>query len=119
MAVIQTKHLKDRIKGDTFASVNFTHSDSVTSNPIDLTGATIRVQFRYRKKTGTTVKDMAIGTGVTVTTPANGIVTIDAFEPITFEVDTYYYDIEITFSTGKIKTYVQGTFKVLQDVTDN
>ena len=52
MAVIQTKPLEDRIKGDTFASVNFTHSDSVTSNPIDLTGATVKAQFRYRKKTG-------------------------------------------------------------------
>ena len=116
MAVIQTKVLKDRIKGDTFGSVNFIIENSLGA-AIDLTGATIKIQFRYRSKLGAIVRDMDIGTGITVPTPTNGILTIDAFEPIAYAIDTYFYDVEITFSDGRIKTYVQGTFKVLQDTT--
>tara|TARA_R110000796_G_scaffold70457_2_gene160290 strand:- start:4380 stop:4736 length:357 start_codon:yes stop_codon:yes gene_type:complete len=116
MAVIQNDNLKDRIKGDTSNSINFTIKNNLGA-AIDLTGASIKVQFRYRSKLGSIVRDMAIGTGITVATPTNGILTIDAFGPVTFAVDTYFYDVEITFSDGRIKTYVQGTFKVLQDTT--
>jgi len=118
MAIIVTKPLKDRLKNDTFRSVNFTVSDKTTGDPIDLTGVSIRIQFRFRKKTGNVVKDMSIGSGITLTDATNGIFTIDKFTPITFEVDTYFYDAEITFTNGDIKTYVQGTFKVIQDTTN-
>jgi hypothetical protein len=117
MATIQTSNLRDRIKGDTFSSVNFTFLDSL-GDPIDLTDATIRIMFRYRCNTGAVVKTMSIGSGLTVASPTSGVVTLNAFTPITFEVDTYYYDVEITFDDGTIKTYVKGTFKVLQDITN-
>ena len=117
MAVIQTSNLENRIKNDTFASVNFNIKDGLGA-AIDLTGASVQIQFRYRCKTGTVLKDVSIGTGITVTTPTNGIITLDAFTPITWEVDTYYYDVQITFSDGRIKTYVQGTVKILQDTTN-
>jgi len=112
-----TKNLKNRIKNDTFSSVEFEYLDNVGS-PIDLTGAAIHIQFRYRCKTGEVVKDISDGSGITITDAAAGKFEIDKFTPITFEVDTYYYDVQTTFANGDIKTYVNGTFKVLQDVTD-
>ncbi|MBV1952740.1 MAG: hypothetical protein KUG64_11175 [Cycloclasticus sp.] len=116
MATIVRKNLKDRVKNDTFSSVNFTLLDGL-GDPIDITGVAIHIQFRYRCKTGSVVKDIEVGTGITLTDPTNGIFTIDEFTPITFEVGDYYYDAQITFTDGSIKTYVYGTFKVLQDVT--
>ena len=53
-----------------------------------------------------------------MTDAANGMFEIDKFTPIDFAVGTYYYDVETTFPNGDIKTYVGGTFKVLQDVTN-
>ena len=116
MASIVRKDLKDRIKNDTFESVEFTIQDGGGS-PIDLTGVSIRIQFRFRKKTGAIVKDMSLGSGITLTDATNGIFTIDKFTPVDYEVDTYFYDAEITFTSGDIHTYVQGTFKVIQDTT--
>ena len=117
MASIVRKNLEDRVKNDTFESVNFNLKDGV-GDPIDLTGVAIQIQFRYRCKTGSVAKDISIGSGVTLTDDVNGIFTIDEFTPITFEIGTYFYDVEITFVSGKIKTYVFGTFEVLQDITD-
>ena len=118
MATIQTTNLKDRIKNDTFSSVQFTFQDNLGA-AIDLTGATIQIQFRFRSKTGSIVKDVAIGSGITVAAPATGVIVLDEFTPVDWAVDTYYYDVQITFATGVIRTYVQGTVKVLQDTTDS
>tara|TARA_R110000803_G_scaffold76454_1_gene141053 strand:+ start:5037 stop:5393 length:357 start_codon:yes stop_codon:yes gene_type:complete len=116
MATIVRRNLNDRIKNDTFSSVQFTIQDG-DAVAIDLTGVAIAIKFRYRCKTGSVVKTLAVASGITLTTPLSGIFTIDEFTPITFEVGTYYYDAEITFTDGTIKTYVWGTFDVLQDVT--
>jgi len=111
-----TFNLKDRVKNDTFRSVNFIYKNGV-GTPIDLTGASIHIQFRFRCKTGTIVKDVTDGNGITITDPLNGMFTLDEFTPVDWEVDTYYYDVEVTFLDGTIKTYVNGTVKVLQDTT--
>ena len=116
MAVIDTKNLRDRILNDTFRSVEFTIN--VDGSPVDLTGTTIATEFRFRTKTGTVVKSVNNSAGMTITDAVNGVVEIDEFTPVTWSPDTYYYDVQITFTDGTIKTYVQGTVKILQDVTD-
>jgi len=116
MASIQTSNLKDRIKNDTFSSVSFTFADGI-GDPIDLTDATVRCQFRYRTRTGAAVKTITDGSGITVTDATGGVLEIDEFTPVDWAVDKYYYDIQITFSDGRIKTYVEGLVNVIQDVT--
>ena len=116
MAVIQTSPLENRIKNDTFRSVEFIID--VDGTPVDLTGVTIQIQFRFRCKTGSVVKDIATTSGITITDAVNGTFEIDEFTPVDWAVDTYYYDAQITFTDGSIKTYIQGTVKILQDTTD-
>jgi len=53
MASILNHKLNDRIKGDTFSSVQFEYIDSDTDNPVDLTGAFIEIDFMYKCKTET------------------------------------------------------------------
>jgi hypothetical protein len=117
MASIVQRNLEDRVKNDTFSSVEFEYLDG-NDDPIDLTDCTIRAQFRFRSKTGAVVKDIVTGTGITLTDPTNGIFKIDEFTPVDWEVDSYYYDVQVTFPSGKIKTYVWGIVKIIQDVTD-
>ncbi len=112
-----TKRLSDRVKNDTFSRVEFEYNDAV-GDPIDLTGVTVKVQFRNNSRKGHVVKSVDTTAGVTMTDAANGMFEIDKFTPIDFAVGTYYYDVETTFPNGDIKTYVGGTFKVLQDVTN-
>jgi hypothetical protein len=118
MATLVRKDFEDRIKNDTFDSVKFTIQDNLGA-AIDLTGVTIDIDFRYRCKTGTVVKSFSttLSAGITLTTPLSGIFHLDAYTPITLEVGEYYYDAQITFTDGRIKTYVWGIFNVLQDIT--
>ena len=116
MAVIQTSNLAIRIKGDTFKSVQFTFQDNLGAG-IDLTGATLRCQFRSKTKTGVIALDISSGSGITVTDATNGVFVIDEFTPLTWDVDTYFYDVQTTFADATIKTYIQGDVKVVQDTT--
>ena len=110
MATIQRKNLKNRTKGDSFKAVNFTFTG------VDLTAASIQIQFRYNNRQGAVVKDISSGSGITITSPASGQFSIDAFSPITWQVGSYYYDVEITIG-GVISTYCWGTVLIIQDIT--
>ena len=116
MATIMTHKLNDRIKGDTFSSVQFEYIDSDTNNPVDLTGAFIEIDFMYRCKTGNKVLEAnSNSNGVDVITPTDGRFVLEAFTPITWEIGTYFWDVKVTFADGSKKTYIQGTVKILQD----
>ena len=111
MATIQRVNLENRVKNDTFGAVNMTFTG------VDLTGSAIRIMFRYRSKTGTVVKDISSGSGITVTGATDGEFTIDAFTPVDWAVDTYYYDVQITNSSSEVNTYLWGTVNIIQDIT--
>ena len=116
MATIMTHKLNDRIKGDTFSSVQFEYIDSDTSNPVDLTGAFIEIDFMYKCKTGTKVLQTDSNlNGVDIIAPTDGRFVLEAFTPITWEIGTYFWDVKVTFADGSKKTYIQGTVKILQD----
>jgi len=112
MASIMTYKLKDRVKGDTFESIDieFLHG---TGLPIDLTGATIEATFNYGCLTGIPRYTPSIGSGITITDALNGLVRIDSFTPLAWEVGTYYYSVTITFTSGEIHTYLKGSVKVI------
>ena len=105
------KVLKPQLKGDTFNGVRFT-----LSPPTDLTGATIRTQFRRGGKSAKAEKELTTGAGITVEDEVNGVFVWDPFI-MNLAVATYYYDVEITFATGEVKTYIEGTIDIIQDTS--
>ena len=108
--------LDDQYKGDTYDGVQFTLLNTEDSSPIDLTGVIMKTQFRYVSKKGSIEKEITTGDGITILDAVNGIFKIDSFT-IDWAPAAYYYDIEMTFSSGIIRTYIEGTIKVAQDVT--
>ena len=110
-------NINNHYKGDTFDGIRYTILNSSDNLPIDLTAATIKSQFRKSAKKGTVIKEVTDGVGITISDAVNGIFEIDSFI-IDWEVSTYYYDIEITFSNGVVKTYIEGTLTVIQDITN-
>lgn len=116
MATIGTYNFINHYKGDTFKGAQFTFLNETTSSPIDLTGTEIRMQFRKGRKNGAVKATLDLTDGLTLTDASNGILTVDPFI-IDFEADVHYYDIQVTYADGTIKTYVQGKIKVIQDVT--
>jgi hypothetical protein len=103
------------IKGDTFEAVNF----AVIKNAVvlNLTGAVIKMQLK--KECGgvpilsfTTVASA----GLTITNAAGGLFKINK-QIINIPEYNYAYDIEITFSDGTVKTWVEGNFVIKCDIT--
>jgi hypothetical protein len=104
------------IKGDTFDEVAF--QLKINGSDVNLTGAVIKMQLR-KSFTDTTpaLSLTSVGSaGITITTPATGSFKINT-QIIDIEVYNYLYDIQITFSTGVVKTYIQGSFNITNEVT--
>jgi hypothetical protein len=101
---MQIQNFTDCLKGDSFGAKTVNIS-------IDITNITLRCQFRKSSKTGDLMKEAVI-TKVT----ANQFIIGDFI--VDWEADlTYYYDVQFTYPSGKVKTYFGGSFKVIQDVT--
>jgi hypothetical protein len=116
MASIGKYNIPDHYKNDTFDGLSFALKYTDDDTPIDLTGASIKVQFRRNSERGTLAKELNIGTGITMLDDANGAFQIDSFI-IDWNADIYYYDVEITYADAVVKTYVKGKLKVIQDIT--
>jgi|TARA_R110000868_G_scaffold120688_1_gene320400 hypothetical protein len=109
--------IKNQYKNDTFDGVRFTVIASDTLLPIDLTNVSIKTQFRYRTETGKIEKTITDLDGITIEDAVNGIFKFDAFI-VDWVADVYYYDVQFTYSNGVVKTYIKGTVKVIQDITN-
>jgi len=100
-------------KNDTLQLV-FTFTDS-SGAPIDLSTATMLMQVR--KKAGDTVAlALTEGNGLTVSGAGNNIVTIS--KVISIAADIYQYDMQATFASGVIRTFIKGKFTVPADITN-
>ena len=110
----QKYNLPDGYKGDTYDTVQFRLSINDVAE--DLTNYAIRCMFRENTKQGILVKDISIGSGITLVDAVNGLFNIDAFA-MTFDAGGYFYDIEFTDGNGRIKTYLKGQLTVIQDIT--
>ena len=117
MSVAAIVNIDDQYKGDTYDGVQFTLLNTEDSSPIDITGAAIKTQFRYNSKIGKVQKEITNGAGITISDATNGVFSIDPFL-IDWPANTYYFDVEMTFPNGVVRTYIQGTIKVIQDITN-
>jgi len=105
----------DHLKGDTFEGTTFTIS--VNGVPLPLTSALIKMSLKPNKSTLKSVLDLSTTNGrLLIIDAING-----KFQVVPQIIDIpaalYYYDIQITLSNGKVKTYIEGQWKIEQDVT--
>lgn len=111
------KNLEDRIKGNTSNSVEFVYWNETNDLGVDLTGASLKCQFRAGGKNGQIITELTIGSGITILDAVGGEFQIDEISPLNWSEGNYWYDIEVTFSDGDVKTYVGGVMKVVDTVT--
>ena len=102
-------------RGDTFDEVLFElKKDNVA---INLTGATIRMQLRKAPGGPVFLNLTSVSSaGLTITDATAGKFKINT-TIINLEANVYLYDIEITFSSGEVRTWVSGQFTILNDIT--
>ena len=99
--------------GDTYDGAEF-HMQ-LNGDPMDLTGVVIAMDVR-RVHESSPALSLDTDAGLTITDAAGGVFEIDAFL-VTLEPGTYEYDIQFTFPSGRVKTYVAGNWEITQDVT--
>ena len=112
MAVPIRTNFKPQLKGDTFKGGIFTISPA-----IDLTGSSMRCQFRRGGKKNQVQVDLTLGSGLTINDAINSIYQIDEITPLDWVVGNYNFDIEITLASGDIITPNEGILPVTQDTT--
>jgi hypothetical protein len=87
------------------------------NQPINLTGASARVQLRDSKNT--LMVEASTGNGLITITPTQGRIDMNvpysAMEAI--PVGTYQYDLEVTFANGVRRTYVVDQLYIERDVS--
>jgi len=98
---------------DTYPGATFTVL--VNGEVLDLTDSAIRMQVRKTRDEDAII-DLALGSGLTLTDAAAGKFAVDA-QVFSCVPGRYLYDIEITLTSGEVKTYVKGYFKITGDVT--
>ena len=105
-----------QIKNDTTSKVlPFTYKDK-NGDAIDLSSASLDVEFRSVCKTGTLIKAISLGSGISfVTDGTDGKFQFDAFK-LEWGKGTYFYDIKSVIS-GIEDIYIQGERIVTQNVT--
>lgn len=115
----ETIVINDHKQGDTFPGLEFT----VTRNGVakDFTGADITMTFLLKNRRSDADQVLIIGTGITVTNAAAGVFEMDAIAGADMDwlAGDYYYDVEIIYADGEVKTPVEGTWKIVQDRTNN
>jgi hypothetical protein len=83
---------------------------------VDLTGSTITIQVR--KTANATAVDLSLstgGNGITIAGASNNQIVLN--KVVNIAAGNYLYDMNVTFPSGVVKTYVWGTFLVQEDIT--
>lgn len=101
------------MRGDTYNGAVFTVTKDLL--PLDLTGVTMRCQFRLNRD-APVVLEISTGSGITITDAAGGIFEFDSMI-IDVVGAVYKFDVEMTFLTGEVKTYISGTMTITPDIT--
>jgi hypothetical protein len=101
-------------RGDTWDGIN-SISISINSAPVVLSGAEVKIEFR---------QSLDAPVAMTFSTSTSTIQILNAntirILPIKIEVPfaKYYYDLQVTYPNGTVKTYMEGTWEILPDITE-
>ncbi|MCH9621032.1 MAG: hypothetical protein S4CHLAM20_04460 [Chlamydiia bacterium] len=112
----QNYNFPTALRGDTFNRIEFTVADA-DDNPIDLTGVNIYMFLKLKVSQGVKEAQFTVGNGFTIIDAPNGRFDFDE-KIIKENASEYKYDIQFFFPDGSTKTYLEGSWKIAQDVTD-
>jgi hypothetical protein len=84
------------------------------TTPINLSGATVYIQVR-KGCGGVLALSLTNSSGVTIGGVDNNQITVNKLVDIA--KGNYVWDMQVTFTTGVVKTYLEGDFIVYDDVT--
>lgn len=108
---IETYNFPDHVKGNTFSGAEFTIN--VDGTPLDLTSAAVEMVLKVWDNEG---DNAVLSLNTSITDASNGVFEIDS-QTIDIPAHCYVYDIKITLQSGSVKTYIRGSFNVIQNIS--
>lgn len=103
-------------QGDTYA-LDILWTDDVTQQPVDLTGASARMQMRSFYSSPAVVQELTVGAGITIDPAGRITLLLSAVQTAALEAASGVYDLEVTFLSGVVKKVIQGRYTVNPEVT--
>jgi hypothetical protein len=101
-------------RGDTWDGIN-SISININGVPVNLSGAEVKMEFR---------QSVDAPVAMTFSTATSSILLLNAntirILPKKIEVPfaKYYYDLQVTYPNGAVKTYMEGTWPIVHDITE-
>lgn len=92
----------------------FTITDA-DDNAISLANAAVKMEVR-KEPDGEIVMTLTEGDGISVTGANSNVINVSKLVDINY-CGNLFYDIQATFSSGVVSTYVKGLFIVFKDIT--
>ena len=111
---METYNFDPHVKGNTFLGKEF--AIDIGGTPPNLTGALIQMQLRLTPIHPTAHELSTTNGMIEINDAVNAHFRIKE-QIIDFPATNYFYDIKITYASGKIRTYIGGYFPILQNVT--
>ena len=102
-------------KGDTWNGLGFEIKNQETNAPLDLTGCTIVIQFKKEKNQSRISFEFKEET-IDLYEPTNGKFRMKP-RIMNYDSGIYYFDAQVTFPNGTIKTICSNRINILQDIT--
>ena len=99
-------------RNDTWAQVFSIISNDVA---IDLSGSTILIQVRKTAKSSDVALTLQTGSSITIGGAFNNEIILN--KVVNIEAGNYVYDMNVTFPSGMVKTYIYGSFLVQEDIS--
>ncbi|MCD0459112.1 SGNH/GDSL hydrolase family protein [Roseiconus lacunae] len=119
-------NIPDHLRGDTWAGFANALVADRDGNPVDLTGATIRMEVKSEKDVKSSNHDGAdvdaaiefstSSSTIEVSNATNGLFSIPK-RVVDLTPRDYVYDIQVELANGDVHTVLFGTWKIAQDVT--
>jgi hypothetical protein len=108
-------NIPEHRRGDTWDGIN---SIALTQNgqPVNLSGALVKMEFRLGIDDPVALTLSTENGSIQVISPGLSSVRI---LPRIIEIPfaKYYYDLQVTYPTGIVKTYITGTWPITPDYT--
>ena len=90
---------------------------AITANDVavDLSGSTILIQVRTKPTSTDVVLSLTTGSTITIGGVGNNEITLN--KVVDIAAGNYVYDMNVTFPSGLVKTYIYGSFLVQEDIS--
>lgn len=111
-----TYNIPSHRRGDTWDGIN-SITINVNGAPINLTNATVKMEFRQDLDAPVALTLSTTDGSIVITNAPGGVISIPA-KKIEVPFAKYLYDLQVTYPTGVVKTYMSGTWEIVADITE-